>query len=119
IQAGAMAKGGEVFVLDMGEPVKIDGLARSMIRLMGLEVRDKDNPNGDIAIEYVGLRVGEKLKEELLIGDNTTGTEHPRIQTSREPCLPVDVLERELGLLRDAIAAGEMHDVHECLKRTV
>lgn len=119
IQAGAMAQGGEVFVLDMGEPVKIDSLARSMIRLMGLEVRDKDNPTGDIAIEYVGLRVGEKLREELLIGDNTTGTEHPRIQTSREPCLPVDVLERELGLLRDAINAGEAHDVHECLKRTV
>ena len=82
MQAGAMATGGEVFVLDMGEPVKIDELARSMIRLMGLEVRDDDNPDGDIAITYIGLASGEKLYEELLIGENTTPTEHPLIRRS-------------------------------------
>ena len=79
LQAGAMATGGEVFVLDMGNPVKIDDLARTMIRLSGLEVCDENQPDGDIAIEYVGLRQGEKLYEELLIGENTTGTKHPRI----------------------------------------
>ncbi|MGH6791782.1 MAG: polysaccharide biosynthesis protein, partial [Methyloceanibacter sp.] len=79
IQAGAMATGGDVFVLEMGTPVKIDDLARTMIRLSGLEVRDEDHPEGDIAIEYIGLRRGEKLYEELLIGENTTGTSHPRI----------------------------------------
>ena len=70
IQAGAMASGGDVFVLDMGEPVRIDDLARSMIRLMGLEVRDEAHPDGDIAIEYIGLRDGEKMYEELLLGKN-------------------------------------------------
>lgn len=106
IQAGAMARGGELFVLDMGEPVSIDGLARSMIGLMGLEVKDADNPHGDIAIAYVGLRKGEKLKEELLIGDNTAGTEHPRIQTAREPHLSQADLERHLADLRAAIQGG-------------
>ena len=86
IQAGAMASGGEVFVLDMGTPVKIDDLARTMVRLSGLEVRDENNPDGDIAIEYIGLRRGEKLYEELLIGENTTGTSHPRIFKNSEPC---------------------------------
>jgi FlaA1/EpsC-like NDP-sugar epimerase len=85
IQAGAMTAGGEVFVLDMGEPVSIDALARSMIRLTGLEVRDPQTPDGDIAIAYIGLRQGEKLHEELLLGENVGPTEHPRIRTSREP----------------------------------
>jgi FlaA1/EpsC-like NDP-sugar epimerase len=119
IQAGAMARGGEVFVLDMGEPVKIDNLARSMIRLMGLEVRDAKHPNGDIAIEYIGLREGEKMKEELLIGLDTMGTEHARIQTSREPFLPPQVLERELVALQAAIAAGDLLLIHDILRRTV
>ena len=88
IQAGTMAIGGEVFVLEMGTPVKIDDLARTMIRLSGLEVRDEDHPEGDIAIEYIGLRRGEKLYEELLIGENTTGTSHPRIFKNSEPILP-------------------------------
>jgi len=88
IQAGAMATGGDVFVLEMGTPVKIDDLARTMIRLSGLEVRDEDHPEGDIAIEYIGLRRGEKLYEELLIGENTTGTSHPRIFKNNEPILP-------------------------------
>ena len=100
LQAGAMATGGEVFVLDMGEPVKIDELARSMIRLMGLEVRDEDNPDGEIPIVYVGLRPGEKLYEELLIGENTTPTKHPLIRRSSEPHLPAEVLARELAVLR-------------------
>jgi FlaA1/EpsC-like NDP-sugar epimerase len=88
LQAGAMAKGGDVFVLDMGEPVKIRDLARSMIRLSGLTVRDTDNPHGDIEIQYTGLRPGEKLYEELLIGNNATGTEHPHIMREMEQVNP-------------------------------
>jgi FlaA1/EpsC-like NDP-sugar epimerase len=84
IQAGAMGTGGDVFVLDMGNSVKIVDLAEKMIRLSGYEVRSDNNPEGDIAIEFSGLRPGEKLYEELLIGDNVTGTEHERIMTANE-----------------------------------
>jgi FlaA1/EpsC-like NDP-sugar epimerase len=84
IQAGAMGKGGDVFVLDMGKSVKIIDLAKKMIRLSGYEVRSEKNPEGDIAIEFSGLRPGEKLYEELLIGDDVTGTEHERIMTANE-----------------------------------
>lgn len=84
IQAGAMGTGGDVFVLDMGEPVKIVDLAKRMIHLSGLKVKDDKHPNGDISIEYTGLRPGEKLYEELLIGENVTGTTHPRIMRAEE-----------------------------------
>lgn len=87
IQAGAMGKGGDVFVLDMGEPVKIAELATRMVHLMGLEVKDEHNPHGDIEIQYTGLRPGEKLYEELLIGDNVRKTEHPRIMAADETYL--------------------------------
>ena len=84
IQAGAMGKGGDVFVLDMGEPIKIVDLAKKMIHLSGLTEKTDICPNGDIAIEYTGLRPGEKLYEELLIGDNVEGSKHPRIMTANE-----------------------------------
>ena len=84
IQAGAMGKGGDVFVLDMGEPVKIVDLAENLIRLSGLEVKSAANPNGDIEIQFTGLRPGEKLFEELLIGDNVQQTQHKRIMTANE-----------------------------------
>jgi FlaA1/EpsC-like NDP-sugar epimerase len=84
IQAGAMGKGGDVFVLDMGEPVKITALAQKMIRLSGLTEKTAENPIGDINIEFSGLRPGEKLYEELLIGDNVEGSEHPRIMAANE-----------------------------------
>jgi FlaA1/EpsC-like NDP-sugar epimerase len=87
IQAGSMARGGEVFVLDMGKPVRIKDLAEKMIHLMGFTVRDEDNPDGDIEIEYTGLRPAEKLYEELLIGNNVTGTEHPMIMRAEEDFL--------------------------------
>jgi FlaA1/EpsC-like NDP-sugar epimerase len=90
IQAGAMGKGGDVFVLDMGEPVKITDLAVNLVQLSGLEVKDESNPYGDIAIEFSGLRPGEKLFEELLIGDNVGETAHPRIMTANERYLPLD-----------------------------
>ncbi|MFT6974264.1 MAG: FlaA1/EpsC-like NDP-sugar epimerase, partial [Bermanella sp.] len=84
IQAGSMGKGGDVFVLDMGEPVKITDLARKMIHLSGLSEKHSRNSNGDIEIEFSGLRPGEKLYEELLIGDDVEGTDHPRIMTANE-----------------------------------
>ncbi|MGD8117105.1 polysaccharide biosynthesis protein [Vibrio sp. TRT 29B02] len=90
IQAGAMGKGGDVFVLDMGEPVKITDLAVNLVQLSGLEVKDESNPYGDIEIEFSGLRPGEKLFEELLIGDNVGETAHPRIMTANERFLPLE-----------------------------
>ncbi|MUH71332.1 polysaccharide biosynthesis protein [Psychrosphaera haliotis] len=102
IQAGAMAKGGDVFVLDMGESVKIVDLAKKMIRFSGLEVKDHNNINGDIEIKCTGLRPGEKLYEELLIGDNVAGTSHERIMTAQEVMLPWPVLEELLDRLNEA-----------------
>ncbi|GAB3003444.1 polysaccharide biosynthesis protein [Psychrosphaera aestuarii] len=102
IQAGAMAVGGDVFVLDMGDSVKIVDLAKKMIRFSGLEVKDFKNPNGDIEIKCTGLRPGEKLYEELLIGDNVSGTEHKRILTAQEVMLPWSELEILINKLKEA-----------------
>jgi FlaA1/EpsC-like NDP-sugar epimerase len=102
IQAGSMAKGGDVFVLDMGEPVKILDLANRMINLMGMTVRDAEHPEGDIEIEFVGLRPAEKLYEELLIGSNVSGTGHPRIMRADEDCLSTEVLSKLLDELKQA-----------------
>ncbi|MFI8741471.1 polysaccharide biosynthesis protein [Stutzerimonas sp. R75] len=106
LQAGSMGVGGDVFVLDMGAPVRIAELAEKMIHLSGLSVRSERNPGGDIAIQFTGLRPGEKLYEELLIGDNVTPTQHPMILSANEACLPwgdfCDVLDRLIhGLQRD------------------
>jgi FlaA1/EpsC-like NDP-sugar epimerase len=102
IQAGSMGQGGEVYVLDMGKPVKIIDLARRMVHLSGLELRDEEHPDGDIAIEVVGLRPGEKLFEELLIGDNVEGTSHPLIMRAYEHEVPWSVLTERLTSLDDA-----------------
>ncbi|WP_152765301.1 polysaccharide biosynthesis protein [Alkalilimnicola sp. S0819] len=102
IQAGSMGQGGDVFVLEMGEPVRIVDMARKMVRLTGLQVRDEDNPEGDIAIEFTGLRPGEKLYEELLIGDNVTETGHEMIMRAEEACLPWDTVQGLLNELRQA-----------------
>jgi UDP-N-acetylglucosamine 4,6-dehydratase len=114
IQAGAMGKGGDVFVLDMGRPVKIDDLARRMINLMGLSVRDKSNPDGDIEIKYTGLRTGEKLYEELLIGTNIAGTDHPRIMRAFEHSLS---WERVRQLLDDLLIALASFDCQRAIAR--
>ena len=119
IQAGAMASGGDVFVLDMGEPVKIDDLARCMIRLMGRDVRDDANPDGDISIHYVGPRDGEKLCEELLISENVIPTEHPRIMRSREPFVPKAKLEPMLAELAEAMAQEALPAIKAMLARMV
>lgn len=108
IQAGAMAKGGDVFVLDMGEPVKIMDLARRMVELSGLTVKDELSPDGDIAIEVTGLRPGEKLYEELLIGDNPKPTLHPRIMKAHEEFLPWEELEAKLKALEIALNVNDV-----------
>src|SRR5690606_17575763 len=102
IQAGAMGQGGDVFVLDMGEPVTILGLARKMIMLSGLTVRDDVKPNGDIAITFSGLRPGEKLYEELLIGDNPEATTHSKIHRANEVYMTWNALLPVLDSLRQA-----------------
>jgi FlaA1/EpsC-like NDP-sugar epimerase len=102
IQASSMANGGDVFVLDMGQPVRIQDLAIRMIRLMGLTVCDKSNPDGDIEIQYIGLRPAEKLYEELLMGDDVLGTEHPRIMRAIEKFEPYTLLLERLRQLTDA-----------------
>lgn len=119
IQAGSMATGGDVFVLDMGKPVRIDDLARRMVNLMGLTVRDASNPDGDIEIQYTGLRPAEKLFEELLIGNNVSGTDHPMILRALEHSLPWAQLETLLGLLIVALRSFDCPTVLDLLKSLV
>lgn len=120
LQAGAMAKGGEVFLLHMGDPVKILDLAQLMIHLSGLTVRDAGKPDGDIEIVFSGLRPGEKLYEELLIGgSNARTTEHPRIWTSDEPFLKQDELNKELASLKALIARRDVMGIDNLLQRLV
>lgn len=119
LYAGAMAKGGEVFVLDMGGPVKIMDLARRMIELSGLSVRDEKSPDGDIAIAITGLRPGEKLYEELLIGDNPSPTNHPRIMKAREEFLPWKDLEQQLEILREAARRDDVDAIKSVLTTCV
>ncbi|MBJ7526074.1 MAG: polysaccharide biosynthesis protein [Sphingomonadaceae bacterium] len=106
IQAGSMAKGGEVFVLDMGKPVKIFDLACTLISLSGLTICDDDNPDGDIAIEEIGLRPGEKLFEELLIGENPMPTKHPRIMQAMEGHMSWQDLSAALDQLESHVHTG-------------
>jgi len=119
IQAGSMGQGGDVFVLDMGEPVKIVELAEKMIHLSGLSVRSEKNPHGDIAIQFTGLRPGEKLYEELLIGDNVEATQHPMIMRATENYLSWDVLKVKLDELLTAIDQYDYARVRQLLRDTV
>jgi FlaA1/EpsC-like NDP-sugar epimerase len=119
IQAGSMAEGGDVFVLDMGKPVRIRDLAYRMVNLMGLTVRDDENPDGDIDIDYVGLRPAEKLYEELLIGSNVTGTRHPRIMRADEDFLSFDALNVHLDELKAALVAQDYDRARGLLELTV
>ena len=119
IQAGAMANGGDVFVLDMGEPVRIIDLARHMVELSGLSVLDEANPHGDIAIQITALRPGEKLYEELLIGDNPLPTSHPRIMKAHEEFVPWPELSVRLDVLIDALNANDVPAIRNLLKELV
>jgi len=119
IQAGAMATGGEVFVLDMGEPVRIADLARSMIRLSGLTEKTADSPNGDIEIKAVGLRPGEKLFEELLIGDDIVPSGHPRIMSARERHVDPMLLDKMLQSLRQACDSDDIDSMMRQIRNIV
>ena len=119
LQAGAMATGGDVFVLDMGEPVRIMDLAHRMVELSGLTVRNEAHPGGDIEIAITGLRPGEKLYEELLIGDNPSPTVHPRIMKAHEDCLSWPELEVHLDTLRRACENGDVASIKSVLRTCV
>jgi FlaA1/EpsC-like NDP-sugar epimerase len=120
LQAGAMGQGGDVFLLDMGQPVKIMDLARRMVELSGLRVRDSDRPDGDIEIAVTGLRPGEKLYEELLIGDNPAPTDHPRIMKAHEDYLPWPELLPQLQALQQAAEVDDVRAIksvmHVCVQ---
>ncbi len=119
MQAGAMGGAGEVFVLDMGEPVRIADLAERMIHLSGLDLRSEGNPNGDIAIKYTGLRPGEKLFEELMIGGNREPTQHPRIFLDNEKILRWSALNLSIKRLERAIETGSVNEVLAVLRNLV
>lgn len=119
IQAGAMGQGGDVFVLDMGEPVRILDLAKRMIHLSGLDVQHKDNPRGDIAIVFTGLRPGEKLYEELLIGDNVSPTQHPRILRAEEEILKWQQINILLKAFNAASTKGNSIEIRQLLRAAV
>ncbi|KRP50586.1 nucleoside-diphosphate sugar epimerase/dehydratase [Pseudomonas poae] len=119
IQAGSMGQGGDVFVLDMGEPVRIVELAEKMVHLSGLSLRSEKNPHGDIAIEFTGLRPGEKLYEELLIGDNVVATQHPMIMSANEDHIEWEVLKSKLTELLDAVKRDDYARVRQLLRDTV
>ena len=119
IQAGAMGQGGDVFVLDMGEPIRIADLAKKMIHLSGLQVKDSTNPDGDIEIEYIGLRSGEKLYEELLIGDNVLETDNPMIMRAQEDTLAWNDLKLLLDKLEKAINSDDQKKLRELLIKAV
>ncbi len=119
IQAGAMAKGGDVFVLDMGQPVRIYDLAKRMVELSGLRLRDEQTPNGNIEVRVTGLRPGEKLYEELLIGENPEPTAHPRIMKAHEVFLPMDMLEAKLITLRQYMDCNDVNAIKAMLHQLV
>jgi FlaA1/EpsC-like NDP-sugar epimerase len=119
IQAGAMGTGGDVFILDMGEPVSIDDLAKKMIKLSGLEVKDKSNPDGDIEIQYIGLRPGEKLYEELLLGDNCSNTDNPLIMRAEEDMILWDELKPILESLKKEVLECDQEKIRKLLIRIV
>jgi len=114
-----MGNAGDVFVLDMGDPVKIVDLARQMILLSGLTVRDVDNPDGDIEIVFTGLRAGEKLYEELLIGENVSPTAHPRIMKAVEECIPWEKLSDILQKLEIALMMYDYETLRQLLVEAV
>ncbi|MBV1899532.1 MAG: polysaccharide biosynthesis protein [Cycloclasticus sp.] len=119
IQAGAMAKGGDVFVLDMGDPVKILELAKRMIHLSGLEVKGDDTPHGDIEIKFTGLRPGEKLYEELLIGNDVKNTDHEKIMRANESMIPWEELNVLIRRLQQAINDNDDVEIRAVLSEAV
>ena len=119
IQAGAMTKGGDVFVLDMGKPIKIYDLAVRMVELSGLSLKDRLNKKGDIEIQITGLRPGENLYEELLLSENPRKTKHPKIFRSEEPFIEYSELEKEINALKEIIMENDLENIRKKLKKVV
>jgi len=119
IQAGAMGEGGDVFVLDMGESVRIVDLAKRLINLSGLEVKDESHQNGDIEIIFTGLRPGEKLYEELLIGDKVSKTDHLQILRAEEEFISKEKIERFVSKLREAEKKNDVLALKEIFKQVI
>jgi FlaA1/EpsC-like NDP-sugar epimerase len=119
LQAGAMGTGGDVFVLDMGEPVRIVDLARRMIRLSGYELEGESTSSDHIDIDFIGLRPGEKLHEELLLGTSVSGTGHPMIMRAEEDCLSFDTLERAVTVLLEACGELDCAVINDVLREHV
>ena len=119
LQACALSNGGDVFILDMGEPVRIFDLCKRMIELSGLKHSDDENPDGDIEIKIVGLRPGEKLFEELLLGNNPQSTEHPKIKRAQENFIEWNNLKKDLDTLNDLLRNNEINVILLLLKKLV
>jgi FlaA1/EpsC-like NDP-sugar epimerase len=119
VQAGSMGTGGDVFLLDMGEPVSILDLARRMIHLSGLDVKDEDNPDGDIEIVFTGLRPGEKLYEELLVSGDALSTHHPKIMRSIDAPRGSEEIDQALIILREGVEREHLETVKMVLRTTV
>jgi len=119
IQAGAMSENCDVFVLDMGESIKIKDLIYRIVKLSGLTVKDENNKEGDIEIKIIGLRPGEKLYEELLLGDNPQKTQHPKIQKAEDPFIPFNELEIDLNNLKTLFDHNKVLEVKELLAKIV
>lgn len=119
IQAGAMGEGGDVFVLDMGESVRIVDLAKRLINLSGLEVKDENHLNGDIEIVFTGLRSGEKLYEELLIGDNVSKTDHQQILRAEEEFISKKEIERLIDELYEAEKSNDVYALKEIFRQVI
>jgi FlaA1/EpsC-like NDP-sugar epimerase len=119
LQAGAMAKGGDVFLLDMGEPIRILDLAYRMIHLSGFTPIDEENPEGDIKVKFSGLRPGEKLYEELLIGDDVEQSAHPRIMQAREVDLDWEKIEQSIRIFSDSHQTQDEKSVRDALLKYV
>jgi len=119
IQAGALGQGGDVFVLDMGEPIRILDLAKRMVHLSGLEIKDESHPGGEIEISFTGLRPGEKLYEELLIGNNVSETIHPRIMRAEEHVITWFELEKMLASFENAVNSDDVEQLRVLLRQAV
>ena len=119
MQAGAMSKNCDVFVLDMGRSVKIKDLISRIINLSGLSVKDDNNPEGDIEIKIIGLRAGEKLYEELLLGDNPQPTQNKKIQKALDPFIPLDELKIDLELLKLLSMKNQVIEVKALLEKVI
>ena len=119
IQAGAMSEGCEVFVLDMGKSIKIKDLVENMIKLSGLTIKNNQNKDGDIEIKIIGLRPGEKLYEELLLGDNPQKTNHHKIKKAQDPFLPIETLKINLDKLIIVLDENKPDEAKNYLKKLV